>query len=83
MQLNAHALSDFDFSQKAMERFIIVSSGRIPAKSKNILNRPVHFSRVLGDLIANKNIEYGSWYSISITFFLSPYYCNGILIKEQ
>jgi hypothetical protein len=44
----------------------------------------VHFSRVLGDLIANKNIEYGSWYLISMTlFFLFPYYCNGILIKEQ
>ncbi len=40
-----------------------VSSGRIPTKSKNILDLPVHFSRVLGDLIANKNIEYGSWYS--------------------
>jgi hypothetical protein len=38
-----------------------VSSGRIPTKSNNILNRPVHFSRVLGDLIANKNIEYGFW----------------------
>ena len=33
---------------------------RIPIKSKNILNLPVHFSLVLGDLIANRNIEYGS-----------------------
>ena len=29
-------------------------------KSKNIFNLPIHFSLVLGDLIANRNIEYGS-----------------------
>jgi hypothetical protein len=61
MQLNAHLLSDFDFSQKALERYTISSPGRTPTKSKNILNRPVHFSRVLGDLIVNKNMEYWSW----------------------
>jgi hypothetical protein len=60
MLLKAHLLLDFAFSQKAIERSSIVCPGRISRKSKNILSLPVHFSLVLGDLIANKNIEYGS-----------------------
>jgi hypothetical protein len=34
MQLNAHPSSDLDFSQKAFERFIISSPGRIQHNQK-------------------------------------------------
>ena len=61
----------------------------IPIKSKNIFNLPVHFSLVLGDLIANRNIEYGSVDDSSIPplssntlLFLSFVFARGILIEE-
>src|SRR4051812_15436681 len=59
MLLKVRPLSYFALSQKALERSSI-DPVRISIKSKNILNVPVHFSLVLGDLIANRNIEYGS-----------------------
>jgi hypothetical protein len=49
----------FALSHNTLERSTIESPG-MPIKSKNVRNLPVHFSLVLGDLNANRNIEYRS-----------------------